>query len=75
MTEAKIVYDKLMEIPLFRGVYDAKHGNEHFMYGISTVMECIANLVSEELYDEYNATFHRNMCESEDRAKGVSDDD
>lgn len=69
MNEARVVYEKLMEVPLFRGVYDAKNGNEHFMYGISTVMEFIAKLVSEELYEEYNDMLHRNMTASEQRTE------
>lgn len=69
MKEARAVYEKLMEAPLFRGIYDAKNGNEHFMYGIATVMEYIANLVSEDTYEKYNEMLHRNMTASEERAE------
>ena len=69
MDEAKAVYDKLIEIPLFCGVYDAKHGNEHFMYGICTVMEQVANMVSDELLFEYEDLFHLNMTASKQKVK------
>lgn len=60
-----IFLDKLSECPLFIGKYDARHGNEHFMYGISTVMENIALLVSEECFEKFCDTFSGNMSESE----------
>lgn len=54
---------------LFRGVYDAKNGNEHFMYGISTAMEFIANQVSEKTYEKFANEFNSNMELSEEKAK------
>ncbi len=66
----KRVYDRLMEGPvLFRGTYDAKNGSEHYMHGISTVIEWIAQEISEETRVKYEATFSKNMKESEDNAK------
>lgn len=38
----KMVFEDLQNIPWCRGEYDTQHGNEHFMYGIATVMEIIA---------------------------------
>ena len=57
------VYDELIKVAMFIGIYDAKHGNKHFMYGISTVMEYIANCADKE--DEFDAMFMQNMkaCE------------
>ena len=40
--------DKLKEVPMFNGHYDRKNGNEHFIYGINTVMEFIDELPTEQ---------------------------
>ena len=61
----KIVFDDLIQCDLFKGIYDAKHGNEQYMYGISAVMECIAQGVSDECYESFNNKFINNMLESE----------
>lgn len=62
----QIVLDDLMQCDLFRGKYDAKHGaSEHYMYGISTVMEAIAYRVSEETGDAFSDMFIANMIKSE----------
>ena len=46
----RIVYNDILNsgCGLLVGEYDAKNGNEKFMYGISTVMEWIAYRVSQE---------------------------
>lgn len=62
----KIVLEELKKINLFVGIYDAKNGNENFMYGISCVMECIANKAGDE---EFSDLFLNNMCESERKKK------
>lgn len=38
----QMVFSDLRECPMFQGRYDAFNGNEHFMRGIETVMELIA---------------------------------
>lgn len=53
---------------LFKGYYDAKHGNNSFMYGICTVMEFIADKISPEVYDKFSTEFVTNMNKSEERA-------
>lgn len=63
----KIVYDDLMQIDLFKGIHDAKHGNNNFMYGIATVMECIAHGVSEECLEKFNKEFTQNLIASEEK--------
>lgn len=68
MTEKEafeFVLNKLMECGLFIGEYDARNGDEHFMYGISVVMESIAYHVSDEVGDAFSDLFTRNMIESE----------
>lgn len=82
MTETKafqVVLDKLCEIPLFVGKYDAEHGKEHYMYGIASVMESIAYSVSEEVGEAFSTRFAKNMVASEQKAcraklKGADDD-
>jgi len=63
---SQIVLSKLKECPLLCGKYDARNGKEDYMYGISTVMEIIANYAGDE---EFGEMFLRNMIESEDKAK------
>ena len=48
----------------FNGIYDAKNGNEHFMYGIETVVEYLAINISDEYYEEFCDTFTKNMLKS-----------
>lgn len=59
---------EMMECPMFRGEYDAKHGSDSFMYGIATVMEYLALKVSEEFYEEVSDIFVKNMVKSLDKA-------
>ena len=59
------VLSRLMGNDLFRGKYDARNGDEHFMHGIATVMESIAYHVSDEVGDAFSDLFTRNMIESE----------
>lgn len=56
---------------LMVGKHDAKNGNDHFMYGISTVMEWIAYRVSDEVGNEFSNTFTKNMIMSEQLAQGI----
>ena len=65
----KIVFDDLCKYNMFVGIYDAKNGDDHFMFGISTVMEAIANTISEEEGDNFINKFYRNMDESEKKVK------
>ena len=61
-----LVYKDLMQNPMFRGCYDARNGNEDYMYGISTVMESIAwRAGGDELIDEYNTHWNENITSSE----------
>ena len=59
----KIVFEELKKCSLFTGKYDTKNGNEHFMYGIATVMESIAYQINEETGDTFSDTFIKNMGE------------
>lgn len=65
MTEKEafaLVYDKLKEIPLFTGCFNAKNGNLNFMYGIITVMEVIADKADK--IDELDDMFIKNLEKS-----------
>lgn len=48
----KIVLEDLKQVSLFTGKYDAKNGNEHFMFGILTVMEYIADKAGSKKYTD-----------------------
>ena len=65
-----LVYDDMVSKgpKLFKGCYDAKHGNNSFMYGICTVMEFIADKVSPEVYNKFSTEFVTNMNKSKERA-------
>ena len=60
----KMVYEDLCNCELFVGIYDASHGNESFMYGVSTVMESIAYRISDEEGDWFSNRFLNNMVNS-----------
>lgn len=66
--ELRALVLEMMECPLFRGVYDAKHGKESFMFGVSTVMEHLAAKVDEDFYQKVSDIFARNMLKSLDKA-------
>ena len=59
---------EMMECSMFRGEYDAKHGEESFMYGIATVMEYLAAKVDEDFCQEVSDIFAKNMVKSLDKA-------
>lgn len=63
----RIVFNDMLnsECGLLVGQYDAKNGSNHFMYGISTVMEWIAYRVSEPDAIAFSELFLKNMAESE----------
>lgn len=65
----KIVFDDLIQCNLFKGIYDARHGNKIFMNGIGIVMECIAHGVSEECLEKFSKEFTQNMIKSEEKMK------
>lgn len=60
----KVVFDDLTKCNMFKGIYDAKHGNPDFMYGILTIMENIALNISEDCYEKFTTEFTKNMTES-----------
>lgn len=71
----KLVFDDLIKCNMFKGIYDAKHGNENFMYGILTIMENIALNVSEDCYEKFTAEFTKNMVDSKYKANYKENED
>ena len=63
----KIVLAELRKIEMFSGHYDALNGNDHFMDGIWTVMEVIADRAGE--YNEFEDQFLQAIIESQDKAE------
>lgn len=66
----KIVLDDLKQVELFMGKYDAKNGNEHYMFGISTVMEYIAYKAGDDMFED---VFMYNMIASEKKAEEMEE--
>lgn len=64
----KIVFNDLIKNKMFCGHYDAKHGNEHFMYGILTVMEVIAIGIDYQTSSDFEERFLKNLIKSEEKA-------
>lgn len=62
------VVEHMSECGLFCGRYDATNGSKKFMYGVSTVMEYLAYLVSEEFGEQIDSEFLKNMKKSEESA-------
>lgn len=58
----KIVLEDMKKCDLLCGKYDAKNGNEHFMYGVALVMEWIATRAEDE---EFCKKFDENLIGSE----------
>ena len=63
---------KMMECPMFRGEYDARHGNESFMNGIATVIEYLASLADDTFCQEVSDTFNHNMVKSQEKVQKTS---
>jgi len=61
----RFVLKELVRVPMFRGIYDAKHGKKEFMQGIFTVMEYICYRAGKE---EFANEFIDNMIGSEKKA-------
>ena len=62
----EIVYNDLIAANLFRGIYDARHGNISFMNGIACVMEVIADSAGK--LEEFDNIFYKNLAESEKKS-------
>lgn len=67
----KIVVNDLINCgsSVMMGHYDARNGNQHFMYGILALMEYMSMQVDDDTYDFVTAEFIKNMVESERKVK------
>lgn len=67
----RIVYNDILNrgIGLFTGTFDAKNGNEKYMYGINAVMEFLAYESSEQDYEDFQNIWDENFQKSLDKAK------
>ena len=63
--EYRHVLADLLQVRMFTGIYDAEHGDEHFMHGINTVMAYIADQISDDTYDNVEDLFLTNMVASQ----------
>jgi len=63
----KTVLEELKKIRLFTGLYDARKGNDQFMYGVQMVMEHIAYMAGE--YEGFDDMFTKNLFKSMDKAE------
>ena len=65
------VFNDIMENgpDMFKGIYDAHHKQTmYFMFGVQTVMEYIADKVSDECYWNFDSTYVGNMIKSEENS-------
>ena len=61
----QMVFDDLYNCSMFQGKYDAINGNLHFMSGIETVMEVIANRAyDDDFAEKFSNEFSDNMLRS-----------
>lgn len=65
----KGIIEEMRECNMFNGIYNAKNGSVQFMYGILSVMECLAYMVSDEYGDSFSDTFLQNLIDSEQKAE------
>ena len=70
--EIRHLVSKMMECPIFRGEYDARHGNESFMNGIAAVIEYLASLADDTFCQEVSDTFNHNMVKSQEKVQKTS---
>ena len=60
-----MVFHDLCQGRMFQGHYDAVNGNPHYMHGIETVMEVIANRAyGEDFAERFSNEFCDNMLRS-----------
>lgn len=58
----RMVFNDLRECRMFQGHYDAINGNPHFMHGIETVMEVIANRAyNDDFAEQFAGVFTSNV--------------
>lgn len=64
----EVFEEMIFDIEMFRGRYDAKNGDEHFMFGISTPLTYLAYAIDEEYGERFDSMFMKNMTKSIEEA-------
>ena len=64
----KNIFEELKKCELFIGKYDARNGDKNFMYGVSSVMECLAYMIDGKYGDDFSKEFIENILTSEEKA-------
>lgn len=64
----KVFEQMIFDIDVFRGCYDAKNGNEHFMFGIATPLTYLAYTIDEEYGEQFDSMFMKNVTKSIEEA-------
>ena len=64
-----IVFDELVQISMFRGIYDAENRSKEFMHGVASVMECIAYNIDADMATAFSASFLNNMLDCIEEAE------
>ena len=54
--------EELMKFPIRRNHYDKEHGNEHFIYGIETVLEYAENLPAADVAPVVRCKDCKHQC-------------
>lgn len=62
----QMVFNDLCKCRMFLGFYDAINGNPHYMHGIETVMEVIANRAYN---DDFAEKVFNEFCDNMLRSK------
>lgn len=58
----QMVFNDLCKCRMFLGFYDAINGNPHYMHGIETVMEVIANRAyNDDFAEQFAGVFASNV--------------
>lgn len=64
----EVFEEMILDIEMFRGHYDAKNGDEHLMFGISTPLTYLAYAIDEEYGERFDSMFMNNMTKSIEEA-------
>ena len=65
----KEVFEQVIsDVEMFRGHFDAKNGDEHFMLGISTPLTYLAYTIDEEYGEQFDSMFMNNITKSIEEA-------
>lgn len=64
-----VINDIQSKSGMLMGKYDAKNGNDHFMYGVATVIEFLAYEAGDLIGNKIMEDFNSNIRESKEKTK------